>query len=139
MTTFLTPEELLADLRLVAEKRMADEGGIDHKYVRPGSEADGCKYVHRGVATEYVGGCIIGTYLHDVHEIPYRALAVNEGVVASALLENFNKVQKGSNLSLKVNVTARVANEVQSNQDQGVAWLAAVADVERRYQAGEIS
>lgn len=152
MTTFLTPEELLADLRVVAEKKQA-ELGHDYTYQRilgdprgSGSitTTGGCYYEYKGAPS-----CIFGHLLANLYEVPLHKLSEEaEGNAAAVVLTGFGLTQfildedGHRNWSAAQNgrsVVQQIADEVQGLQDNGTSWVEAVTAVEKRYQAGEFS
>lgn len=135
----ITPEQFLAELRTIAEKAQAELGGKDHVYITPGRASVGsgvadCFYVHYDEEGQPFAGCIIGQWLHELHEVSFTQLATFEGDGAEAPIDAFG-------LGLYAGLqqpgpVQRIANRIQSKQDQGVGWLAAVGEVERDYEIG---
>lgn len=141
MTKTISPEELLADLRVVAEKKLADNNGIDFTYQRiiggsnhdsNGTTTGACYYEHRGAPS-----CIFGHLLANHYDVPLTHLRDGaEGNSASSVLDSFGLTAYVDNHLTKSTVQ-KIADDVQSLQDNGTPWLEAVITAEGRFERGE--
>lgn len=130
----ITPEQLLAELRTIAEKAMANAGGVDHVYtqywgIRSGA---GCRYVHLDEEGKLISGCIIGHWAHD-RGVSLPQLHLHEGASAGQLLAY---VGLDGRTAVQLTPVQRIATQVQRYQDRGLGWLESVEKVERVYAAG---
>lgn len=135
----ITPETMLQQLRDIAEKKMANNGGVDYVYERPEhiETRSDCLYVHHDQDGQASTGCIIGTWAHESQGVELAAFADVEGIGAMSALSDL-KVE-GFNPGHSVSTVELIASRVQSAQDEGTPWLQAVERVQAAYESGALA
>lgn len=136
----ITPEQFMAEIRTIAEKAMADEGGIDYVYTEKWGINDTtcCRYVHQNDEGELVTGCIIGRWAHETHGVPLHQLRQREGLNAARMLADLGLDGRYWTEALRTPLQ-RMATAIQGSQDRGLGWLETVNTVEKLYTAAWIS
>lgn len=133
----VTPEEMIANLKVIAEKKMVENGGVDYVYELANTQ--GCRYAVDGQPS-----CIVGHLLVE-HGIAAETFDVVESLRASEALntlrvETYVKDHIWVALDDEFRSPAgQIADTVQHLQDHGTPWLQAVQEVESRYNGGEFS
>jgi hypothetical protein len=134
----VTPEEMIANLRVIAEKKKAENGGADYVYDLANTQS--CRYAVAGQPS-----CIVGHLLTQFHGIDPWTFGIIESLRASEALNSFSVEPYVNTLPYVTldeeirSVTGRIADAVQNAQDHGTPWLQAVGEVESRYLGGEFA
>lgn len=139
----ITPETMLQQLRDIAEKKMAENGGVDYVYERPegsqlkarGGDAD-CLYVHQ-TDMGAQPGCIVGHWAHQDHGIELGAFLHVEGTGAVSALHQLG-IEGCSGVTEAASTIQLIASRVQSAQDTGTGWVKAVETVQKQYDKGRL-
>lgn len=133
MTTY-TARIVAAELLLTAERHRHTDG-TDHTYVRPtpdyGDVGPSCLYAHKDGP-----GCLIGTWVAEMHNVPLAELAAaddNDGVGDDVYDQAALSLRRLIFGALGIDGTHpdaeliyRFCADVQTAQDQGTPWVEAV-------------